>query len=248
MRIPTTMALLAILAMPQASLGAERATITDKQGRTIEVMTSGPDDAQAGVLVVHDWFGFTPFTEHTVDRLGDEGYRTIAVDLYQGRKATTHGEAEALMNGLDAAQAQDALAAGLDALDTRKVAVVGFSMGAKIALEAAIKLHERIAAAALIYGGGFGDLDDTALGVAGDLLVVSGSSDEWAHGELIALERRMLDLHHPIEAYVYPGVDHAFAQPLFNSGKNFDEDATKATETVMDGFLARHLGTTVSAK
>jgi len=43
------------------------------------------------------------------------------------------------------------------------------------------------------------------------------------------------------ELYIYPGVYHAYAQPLFMNGKNYNAEATRVTWKLMEDFLARHL-------
>ena len=40
--------------------------------------------------------------------------------------------------------------------------------------------------------------------------------------------------------YIYPNADHAYAQPLFNEGKNLNLEATRVTWLLIDDFLKRH--------
>jgi carboxymethylenebutenolidase len=51
-------------------------------------------------LVVHDYLGISDATKQSVEHLGALGYRTIAVDLYGGKSATSHEEAVKLMQSL----------------------------------------------------------------------------------------------------------------------------------------------------
>src|SRR6516162_6931959 len=51
---------------------------------------AGPEDAKAGILFVHDYFGISDAVKESVERLGALGYRVSAVDLYKGRSATTN--------------------------------------------------------------------------------------------------------------------------------------------------------------
>src|SRR6187549_277952 len=54
---------------------------------------SGP-----GVLVLHAWWGLTPFFRSVCDRLADAGFVALAPDLHgDGRTADTPDEAEALL-------------------------------------------------------------------------------------------------------------------------------------------------------
>jgi carboxymethylenebutenolidase len=49
-----------------------------------------------GVLVLHAWWGLTPFFEDVCDRLASEGFVALAPDRYGGVAAATIQEAEAL--------------------------------------------------------------------------------------------------------------------------------------------------------
>ena len=60
----------------------------------------GPESAETGIRLVHDWFGVTDFTKSTADRFVDQGFRVAAVDLYGGHSATTHDSAGTLMQVL----------------------------------------------------------------------------------------------------------------------------------------------------
>src|SRR6476660_8294700 len=60
----------------------------------------GPKKARQGVVLVHDWFGASPFYIEAAERLARQGYRVVAVDLYSGQRATTHEEASRLLQAL----------------------------------------------------------------------------------------------------------------------------------------------------
>ena len=51
----------------------------------------------AGVLVLHAWWGLTPFFTGLCDRLAEAGFVALAPDLFDGRTAATPAEAEALV-------------------------------------------------------------------------------------------------------------------------------------------------------
>src|SRR5437868_1902127 len=57
---------------------------------------SGP-----GVLVLHSWWGLTPFFRQVCDRLADAGFVAMAPDLHGGVTADKPDEAEALLAAVD---------------------------------------------------------------------------------------------------------------------------------------------------
>jgi carboxymethylenebutenolidase len=220
----------------------EMVTLLPGSPDEIAAFAAGPENAQARVLIVHDWFGLTPSTKDEAEWFGEHGIRAVAIDLYGGEAADTHDEAEKLMNGLDPAAAAETIRNALEAIGAmeRPVAIVGYSMGGKIALEAQLANPEMIAGAALIYGAGYGELSESALrSLERPVLVATGSADTGSVTAMDALQHRMSDFGHPIEAYVYPGVDHAYAQALFNGGANYDREATMATRNVVEHFVKR---------
>ena len=89
-------------------------------------------------------------------RLGALGYRSVAVDLYGGKSATSHDEAVRLMQSVDRKTTEQILQAGLDYLTQpgRKVATIGFSMGGQESLNANLNDPEAVSATVMIYGSG----------------------------------------------------------------------------------------------
>jgi len=192
--------------------------------------------------LVHDWFGVSPFYMQAADRLGQLGYRVVAVDLYGGRRATTHEQASALLGAVHddlAARELDA-AVRFSSEGGRKVAVFGFSMGVKHALSAALR-NSSVRATVLWYGETVKD-PDLLRHLAGPALLVVGSHDGPSAADGASAFSKAADAAGVgAEVYVYPGADHAFAQPLFNQGKTYDPVATKVTWELTESFLSRRL-------
>ena len=203
---------------------------------------TGPDDATKAIVLAHDWFGLSPFYTEAAERLAREGYRVIAVDLYAGRRATTHEEAGALLGTLR----EDVAARELDAAINwsgeggRRVAVMGFSMGAKHALSAALRSNT-VQATVLWYGETIQD-PATLHNLSGPVLLVVGSRDGPAAAERALTFSKAADSAGVgAEVYVYPGADHAFAQPLFNQGRTYDSAAADVAWLLTESFLRRRL-------
>lgn len=233
---------------PQKTSMAAWATVKDRDGRALRAYVAGPEDAAAGVLVVHDYFGISDFTRTSVERLAAQGYRALAIDLYGGKTATAHEPATALMQAYqaqDRAVSDSALQAGLDALEHpgRRLATLGFSMGGGEALRAALVDPEAVHAAVVVYGFGFDTLPpERLLRMRGPVLTVAGALDEGALQASLELARITRESGPATEVYMLPRVGHAFAQPLFNGGQGYDLAATRAAWQVIDGFLLRHIG------
>jgi carboxymethylenebutenolidase len=202
----------------------------------------GPIEARGGIVLVHDWFGVSPALLGATERLAKVGYRVIAVDLYDGRHATTHEEAGALLGSLDAKLAGEKIDAAIQSLGSRprKLAVMGFSMGAKHALSAALR-NESIQATVLWYGETVND-PAALTSLHGPVLLVVGSADGATAADNAAAFSKAADAAgEAAEVYVYPGAAHAFAQPLFNQGKTYDPIAAETAWLISENFLRRRL-------
>jgi len=216
--------------------------IISYQGEQVVIYAAGPADADRAVVLVHDWFGLTAQTQAAVDHLADLGFRAAAVNLYSGDAAETHAEAWALMQALDAEEAASAIDGTIEYVSqgARNVAIMGFSMGVPHAIAAARRNSDRVSAVAVWYGD-----TDQAYGDAGALSVpilgIYGELDGNAAEQAAALEAGIGADGGEVEVLVYPGVGHAFAQPLFNGGDNFDETATATSWALTEDFFNRRL-------
>jgi carboxymethylenebutenolidase len=203
---------------------------------------AGPKNASKAIVLVHDWFGVTPFYSETADRLGSLGYRVVAVDLYGGRQATTHEQASALLTGLQEAVAARELDAAINFSSEggRTIAVMGFSMGAKHALSAALR-NASVRATVLWYGETVND-PEALRRLGGAALLIVGSHDGPSAADNASAFSKAADTAGVgAEVYVYPGADHAFAQPLFNQGRTYDPAATDVAWKLTESFLTRRL-------
>jgi carboxymethylenebutenolidase len=219
-------------------------TLKQGDGREFRAFVAGPADAKSAVLIVHDYFGISDATKQSVQRLGAIGYRSVAVDLYGGKSATSHPDAVQLMQSLDRKATDKILQAGLDYLKQpgRKLATIGFSMGGLESLHANLSDPKAVSASVIIYGFGFDKIDTKQLEkLESPILVIAGSEDTGATQAGINFLSSMKEAKRLCEMFIYPGADHGYAQPLFNEGKNFNPEAVRTTWLVVDDFLTSHL-------
>jgi len=215
-------------------------TVKQRDKGEFRAFVAGPTDAKVAVLVVHDYFGISDATQRSVKHLGALGYRSLAVDLYGGRSATSHEEAMKLMQSLDRKATDNILQAGLDYLKRpgRKVASMGFSMGAHESLNANLNDPEAVSATVMIYGSGFDKVNPKNLSaLRGPILVIAGAEDTGATQAAVNFLSSMKEANRAYEMVIYPGADHGYAQPLFNAGKNYNPEAIRTTWVLVEDFL-----------
>jgi len=198
---------------PVAEKGA-LVTIKQGDGSELRAFVAGPSDANAAVLIVHDYLGITDATRQSVQRLGALGYRSLAVDLYGGKSATSHEQAVKLMQSLDRKTTDKILQAGLDYLKQpgRKLATIGFSMGRLESLNANLNDPEAVSATIIVYGSGFDRIDTKRLErLKSPVLVIAGAEDTDAVQAAVHFLSTMKGAKRPFEMFVYPGVGHGYA-------------------------------------
>ena len=111
--------LAAVLADPNraraAALGLETVSLTTPGGKTVSAALAAPGRTPApAVLLVHEWWGLNDQIKAVAAELADEGYLALAIDLFDGKVATTPEDARAYAGGTDAAVATETLAVWID--------------------------------------------------------------------------------------------------------------------------------------
>lgn len=197
------------------------------------------------VIMIHEWWGLNDNIRAMADRLAGEGYIVFAVDLYNGKVASTPGEARVLM--MESVEDPDSANANLraafdfvsDTAGAPRVGSIGWCFGGGMSLNAA-KLFTDELDAAVIYYGQVTDDDEALRSIGAPILGLFGADDAGIKVESVERFRDALErLRKNYEVHIYPGVGHAFANP---SGNNYDattaEDAWGRTLDFLDLHLA----------
>ncbi|HEX4849464.1 MAG TPA: dienelactone hydrolase family protein [Puia sp.] len=217
-------------------------TIGEMNGYSYRAYSAGSKNAKGGILLVHDYFGITEATKKSVEKLADLGYDVIAVDLYRGKSAMTNDSAVILMNGKDSSETLRILLEGINYLEKRgkKLAAIGFSAGGIDAVNAALIEPDLFKATIVVYGGNYDKIDKSRIEkLRSPVLAITGSLDSWPL--TAALNFLTNEKSKKFELHVFSGVDHGYAQPLFNGGKNFNDEATQNTWHLIIDFLSKNL-------
>ncbi|HVO32422.1 MAG TPA: dienelactone hydrolase family protein [Elusimicrobiota bacterium] len=109
------------------------------------------------IIVLHGRWGFEPYVARFCDQLAAEGFAVQAPDLYYGKIARTTQEADDLTMAMNLPQVDQEIYACLSSLtdhiktSRKKVGLVGFGMGGRLARVAALRFPP-IAACIDFYG------------------------------------------------------------------------------------------------
>jgi carboxymethylenebutenolidase len=207
-----------------------------------------PADAlepKPGLIVIHEWWGLNDNIQAAADRLAGEGYIALAIDLYEGRTATSPAEAQTLMGALMADQepAKANIRQAYEYLKkyalSPKVGVIGWCLGGGWSLQSAVLLGHEVDAAVMFYGQVSNDAEALA-GLQAPLLgLFAGQDRSIALKDVESFRETLEGLDKDVTIHIYPGADHAFANP---SGGNYNEVAAEdAWERTLD-FLRSRMG------
>ncbi|WP_050433272.1 dienelactone hydrolase family protein [Chondromyces crocatus] len=229
-------------------LKADRAPAPRGQEVQVEGSTaylSLPLDAKAplpGVVVIHEWWGLNEHIRHWTDRLAEDGYAALAVDLYGGKVAANADDAMAAMKAVNDEGALKILRGANRFLETDprtrspRTGSIGWCFGGAWSLQLA--MHEPALDAAVIY---YGRLvtDVAALqAIRAPVLGVFGNKDGGIPPKAVDEFDKALHEAGVMHSILRYDADHAFANP---SGKRYDEKAAEDAWKHVRAFLAMHL-------
>ena len=195
-----------------------------------------------GVLVLHSWWGLNPWVRDFCRRLADLGYTVLAPDMFDGVQPVTEAEGEAVLaavdpdelSGLVMSSAQTLRAVSAD--PEQPIAVIGFSMGASLALWLSARLTRAVGSVVVFYGAQSIDFDDataTYQGHCADNDHIVSEEDRVVTESFLRLGGQDTNFH------LYPGTGHWF----FEEGDSFDPDAAELAWDRMAAFLRETVGT-----
>lgn len=224
-----------------ASQHAGYQTLTTDSHVPFRAYVAGPEEAKQGLLLLHGWLGLNREMEIWANQFAVQGYRVMAIDLYNNQVAKHPARARELMNSVNQQVADEKFRAAINILSQngRKVAVLGRSYGANQALHAASVANNRISAVVLYYP--FGDVvseKDSLVSIKAPVLSNFASQDIFFDRELrqkFVAAAKNAGIRLETENY---SARHGFTNIV---GKNFDASADRAANVKTLGFLAQHL-------
>lgn len=197
-----------------------------------------------GVVVIQEWWGLVPHIKDVARRLAEQGFVTLAPDLYHGKAADEPDEARKLAMELDRDRAVREIQGAVDhlrALDRvqpGQIGIVGWCMGGSLAISMAAQ-GENVGCAVVFYGAPRDD--ETASQVSVPVLGLFGEADTGVTPERVRQFEAILQqqgVEH--DFHIYPGAPHAF----FNDARPhvYDEQAAHDAWKKTLAWFRQHLG------
>lgn len=246
----TAMASPATVPAPAQTVAAEEIVYATLDGKAVKgyltrpVLSAPATKPLPALLVIQEWWGLNDNIRAMARRFAGEGYLVLAVDLYEGKVATTPEQAMAamqsamekparLMENLRQAQAFLVREGG-----ATKIGVVGWCFGGGWSLETALGIPDGIQAAVMYYGRTQTDPKVLAA-LKAPLLGLFGGKDQGIPVDGVRqMEHELVKLGKNATIVVYPEADHAFANP---TGSHYLAGPAEDAWGKTTAFLAQHL-------
>lgn len=174
------------------------------------------------VVVIHTWWGLDDWIKEQTQKLADQGFVALAVDLYDGHVATDPSTAQELRAALKDGVAIRDLMAAFAYLYTRKdvdrdhIGAIGWDMGGGYALKLAM-YQPHLAACVVNYGTLPTDPNDIQQIIAPVLGNFGGRDKGVLPADVQSFEKTMKNISRRVDIKIYDDAGHGFANP---SNKN----------------------------
>ena len=179
------------------------------------------------VIMIHEWWGLNDNIKEMAEKLASHGYVVLAVDMYNNQVGTTVEEARILVTSFDSNEGIKNMDAAVSFLKTqhsaKTVGSIGWCFGGGQSLNLAVN-NPNIDATVMYYGQVISEPEKLS-NITWPVLGIFAELDRGIPVESVEkFENELDNLGISNQIIIYPGVDHAFANP---SGERYAPDESK---------------------
>ena len=178
------------------------------------------------VVMIHEWWGLNDNIKEMAQKLASQGYIVLAVDLYNNKVATTSEEARQLMTSFDGDEGIENMNSAIRFLKSEysvdKIGSIGWCFGGGQSLNLAV--NSDLDATVMYYGQVISESEKLS-NISWPLLGIFAELDQGIPPKAVReFESSLDELGIQNEIIIYPGVNHAFANP---SGDRYSPQEAK---------------------
>lgn len=216
-------------------------------GQPVEVYACAPNSKQPGpaVILIHGaevhGAGYHDM-EQVCGDLAEQGYYAEMIEYYAPGEEVVPGEQQKIRQSFVGWVKK--LHDGLDAIghnpavDPKRVGVMGYSLGAMLALSLGARFSDQVAAIVDYYGQVPPSVKENAASMPPTLIIHGGKDRLVVAGQAQDLDQILTAAGRPHQLKLYPEAEHAFN--FEDSGSYSSTDAQDAWTVTLD-FLAQYL-------
>jgi len=197
-----------------------------------------------GLVVIHEMWGLNDQIMGVADRLARFGYVAIAPDLFRGKLGADPGLAQEMMGALDQDRALAIVKESidylrkLDGVAARPVGTIGFGMGGRLSLAAALAGAD-VQAIVVIYGNVVTTREAVAQIRAPVLGIFAGRNTGIPKEDVTKFEAALKESGKDAKIMLNEGLGHGF---MNEERADFEPEYSKDSWLVMRKWLASKLG------
>ena len=236
-----------LMAMTLSAFAADGKPVSYKSGdETVNGILYTPQGQGPfpALVVIHEWWGLNDWVKEQASKLADQGYVTLAIDLYRGKVATTSDQAHEIMRGVPTDRANRDLLAASSFLRSQKnviptnVGSIGWCMGGGYSLDLALA-DPKLKVAVINYGHLASD-QATLQKINAAILGIFGGKDQGIPvADVKKFEADLKSLGKTAQIKIFPDAGHAFENP--NNKQGYRADDAKQAWELTTAFLAKYL-------
>jgi len=225
-------------------------TYNSPKGHDITYKTSDGTDAHAWevkadkntnyyLFVIHEWWGLNDYIKQESERLSDElGVNVIALDLYDGKVATTREDASKYVQSVKTDRAMGIIHGAYDYVGANaKILTIGWCFGGGWSLQTAIEGGKQVVGCVIYYGMPEKDVDRLKK-LNCDVIGFFASKDNFINPQIVdEFKQNMQKAGKNVTTYEYDA-DHGFANP---SNPIYNKEATEDAHTKAIAFLKERI-------
>ena len=203
-------------------------------GNAFEIKAAKP--TKNYVLMVHEWWGLNDYIKQEAEKLQKElgNVNVLALDLYDGKVATTAEEAGKYMGEVKSDRATAIINGATEyAGKQAKIYSIGWCFGGGWSLQTSLLAGKQAAGCVMYYGQPEKDLGKLKK-LNADVFFVFATKDQWINKEVVStFEKDMKSANKKLTVKSFDA-DHAFANP---SNPHFNKEFAAEAHTLAVAFL-----------
>lgn len=207
--------------------------------RIYEVKASKPTNKY--LFVIHEWWGLNDYIKQESEKLQQElgSVNVIALDLYDGKVATTPDEARQYVQSVQQKRVQTIISAALRyAGKNARIATLGWCFGGGWSMQSALMIGKQAVGCVIYYGMPEKDVERLKT-LQCDVIGIFGTQDRSISPEVVAeFQKNMKAAKKNLEVHNYDAV-HAFANP---SNPKYDKANADDAHAKVVKFLKAKFG------
>ena len=155
-----------------------------KEAHGWEVKSAKPSNYY--IFVFHEWWGLNDYIKQVTEKLSsDLGINAIAVDLYDGKIATTADSAGKIMQSIDKDRAESIIKGAFAKVGPNvKVFTIGWCFGGGWSLQSSLMGGKQSAGCVMYYGQPEKNVDRLKT-LNADVLGLFGNLDQWPSPQMV---------------------------------------------------------------